>query len=300
MSFQIAKPQRDELLYSVMARGARYLGIVSRSDFHRGLFAHDWPTFFDLPIGLKRIAQSGSYGAADADEFVSELTLFPYFAHYASIYRGRAAKQIMYGDVGWPHRPLANWSEFAPHSSSLRFCASCLEEMIEEGGDAWWRRAHQLPSALTCPDHGEVLRLSNVATSNTRRRYIVASRELCAEESAHVVELSSPVVLSHLQWLSRESEIALNDLTEIHPDDRREGYLEALNDLGLLNRQGEAKLPAIAEAMDAHWGDMLDIWPRLRNAGRCDQGWLGALLMREDTSPPLHHLLLEGMLAAAP
>ena len=71
-----------------------------------------------------------------------------------------------------------------------------------------------------------------------------------------------------------------------------------LDRLSLLNRAAEAKLPALAMAMDQYWGNTLALWPRLMSNGRCAQKWLGTLLLGEHDSPPLHHLLLEGMLVA--
>lgn len=69
--------------------------------------------------------------------------------------------------------------------------------------------------------------------------------------------------------------------------------------LSLLNRKGEADLGKVAKAIDGYWGDSLDFWPGLRKDGRCEQRWLGALLWGEHRSPPLHHILLEGLLNAS-
>lgn len=89
----------------------------------------------------------------------------------------------------------------------------------------------------------------------------------------------------------------LDTRCDAHPDDRRIRYLAALKRLGLLNRVGEAKLGAVAKAMDGYWGRTLDLWPGLAGNGRCAQGWLGTLLLGGRDSPPLHHLLLDGMLS---
>jgi hypothetical protein len=204
----------------------------------------------------------------------------------------------MAGSGSWPHGTLGSWTAAAPPPDRLRFCASCCVEMAAGAAGLWWRRAHQLPSALVCPEHGEPLRESTVGRETRRRAYVAATYATCPAEARPVVTVDDPRVLGDLVHLARQSDLLLNGWDEVHPDDRREGYLQGLDQLRLVNRLGEAKLPALARAMDAYWGTTLDLWPRLREGGRCEQGWLGALLMREHRSPPLHHLLLEGMLAA--
>ncbi|MFX8335603.1 TniQ family protein, partial [Acinetobacter baumannii] len=39
----------------------------------------------------------------------------------------------------------------------LRFCTDCRLEMTTQVGETWWRRSHQLPGVLMCPDHGCLL-----------------------------------------------------------------------------------------------------------------------------------------------
>ena len=87
-----------------------------------------------------------------------------------------------------------------------------------------------------------------------------------------------PRVMNDLVVLARMSDTLLDQQCDTHPDDRREAYLVRLDRVGLLNRTAEAKLPALATAMDGYWGGTLEFWPRLTNNGRCTQKWLGALL----------------------
>lgn len=108
--------------------------------------------------------------------------------------------------------------------------------------------------------------------------------------------IDSGVARADLLALARAGDDLLDLSCDTHPDDRRELYLQRLGRLGMLNRLGEAKLPAVAGVMDARWSAVLGHWPGLARDGRCVQGWLGALLMGRHGSPPLHHLLLEGAL----
>ncbi len=292
----VTRVRRDEMLYSAMARISRYLGGRARSALQSALFGADMPVFDDMPVGLERIVASGAFGKIAAAEAVREWTLLPYYAHYASPAHARIVAGVMAGEGGWPHKVLGSWTSAAPPPDRMRFCLSCCDEMLEREGDLWWRRAHQLPSTLVCPDHKELLRLSMLDRDTRRRAYVAASQSVCPPDAPYVIDVGNPMIMSDLVVLARQSDGLLNDWDEFHPDDRREGYLEDLKRLDMLNRLGEANLPAIAGAMDGYWGCTLDLWPRLRRDGRCEQAWLSALLMREHQSPPLHHLLLEGLL----
>ena len=298
MSALVVGVRRDETLYSALARAGRLLGGPKRGALQAALFGADVPVFDDMPVGLDRIAASRVFGDVCVLEVVREWTLFPYYAHYAPPARARAVVGVMAGDGGWPHDVLASWTAATPPPDRFRFCVTCCSEMATVADGRWWRRVHQLPSALVCPDHAEVLRESTLDRKTRRRAYVAASHAICPVDAPCVVEVEDVRVLSDLVQLARQSDLLLNGWDEVHPDDRRTGYLDGLHRLGLVNRLGEANLPGLAVAMDGYWGSTLDLWPRLRNNGRCEQGWLHALLMREDRSPPLHHLLLEGLLGA--
>ncbi|QCB43627.1 hypothetical protein E5673_16475 [Sphingomonas sp. PAMC26645] len=294
----LTRPRADETLYSVMARASRYLGSPRPRLLHVALFGADLPVFDDLPVGLDRVTASGVFGSCDDGEATREWTLFPYYAHYAGPGLARVAARAMAGEGRRPQEILGGQWFTVPPPGRPRFCSACCAAMLARNDDLWWRRVHQLPSVMVCPDHGVPLRLSTLEPADRRKRYIAASPGICPPDTTPVFEGREPWVMATLLELARQSESVLNDCGATHPDDRREVYLQALDGLGLLNRIGEANLPGIAKAMDARWGGSLDLWPRLRRDGRCEQGWLATLLTGEHVGPPLHHLLLEGLLAA--
>lgn len=263
--------RRDETLYSGLARLSRYLGRQPRSALHAALLDTDISVFDDMPVGLERVVASGVAGSMTVGDVAGELTLFQYYAHYALPGSAYGAATAMMGEGRWPHEALGSWTSAAPPVECLRFCDICYEEMLGQHPDPWWRRSHQLPSVLVCPDHGVPLRSSTVDRDGRRRAYLAASRDTCPAEAPAVLEIDDPRVMADLLVLARQSEEVLNDRGEVDPDERREAYLQDLDQIDMLNRLGEAKLPAIARAMDAYWGSTLDLWPQLRRDGRCEQ-----------------------------
>lgn len=290
---QITRPRYDELLYSAFARVSAYLGSPPRARLHDAVIGADISIFDDLPVGIGRVVASGAFGPADVDGAIHEWTMFPYYAHFAGTARADAAIRAMKGEGVWPHQVLG-CQMAAPNR--LRFCATCRVDMLEQRPDAWWRRSHQMPSALVCPDHGEPLKESNVTRERRRGSYILPTDDECPVDALAVAIIDRGISVSDLLVLARSSDTLLDERVDVHPDDRREIYLQRLGRLGMLNRRGEAKLPAVAEAVNVRWGGVLGLWPGLARDGVCLQGWLGALLMGEHGSPPLHHLLLDGAL----
>lgn len=61
-------------------------------------------------------------------------------------------KQLSFGLVAGP------CAEFS--SGEIRFCDICMSEAETVYGGRYWRRVHQIPLVLVCPDHGCVLRKS--------------------------------------------------------------------------------------------------------------------------------------------
>jgi len=289
----VTRPRYDEMLYSAWARASAYLGSPPRARLHDALLGEDVSVFDDLPVGIGLTVRSGVFGPADVEGAISEWTLHPYHAHFAPIERTREAARRMEGFGQWPHEPLGCGTA-AP--ARLRFCGACRADMLDQHADAWWRRTHQLPSSLVCPDHGETLMESAVTRERRRSAYVAPTDEECPGNAPMVAVIDGGVARADLLALARAGDDLLDMSCDTHPDDRRELYLQRLGRLGMLNRLGEAKLPAVAGVMDARWSAVLGLWPGVARDGRCVQGWLGALLMGGHGSPPLHHLLLEGAL----
>ena len=289
--------RHDELLYSAMARISTYLGSPPRGRLHGALFDVEVPVFdSDLPVGLGAVVRSGLFGPADLQGAADEWTLFRYYTHYVAPARAKAVLSAMAGRGRWPFEPLGGPSPTLPPVDRLRFCLECREDMLERHSDLWWRRTHQLPSTMVCPDHGSALRLSSVTRERRRAGYEPSTLGVCPSDAPVQAGRQEPRVMRDLLVIARASDGLLDADGGEHPEDRRMRYLVGLDRLRFLNRAGEANLHGVARAMDGYWGTTLDVWPGLRSARQCEQRWLGELLLSARDSPPLHHLLLELML----
>lgn len=58
-------------------------------------------------------------------------------------------------------------------AGELRFCGICMSEAETAYGERYWRRVHQIPLVLVCPDHGCVLRKSTSIPAGLTRGLLV-------------------------------------------------------------------------------------------------------------------------------
>lgn len=280
-------PRPDETLYSVMARWGRYLGDPPRAHLERVVFGTKLKLYHDLPVGLGRLS-SGGWLDRDVDAAIGDLTLFRYYAAGVGGARRAAGRAAMLGDGPWPHGALGSWRPKALPAERLRFCPACFDEMLATDPDPWWRRIHQLPTVLLCPEHGHVLRESTVSRRRAGAVYVSSSRDVCLADAAPAVPSVTDAVAAQLFWLARRSQDLLDAEGEASEDDRPVHS----------DRMGKGdvagwKVPDRSAVIE-HWRPVLDLRPDWC-APLAGPRWLAAALNRGE-GPPLHRMLVEGYL----
>ena len=284
-------PRPDEPLYSVLARLTHCLGEPGRGELQRALLGADLPIYDDLPVGLGTLTDNG-WLSMGVDEALHRLTLFPYYAAFSASDTREAAKSAMAGPGPWPHQVIRSWHTDVSPVDRLRFCAACRIEMLTTAPDAWWRRVHQLPSVLVCPDHGEPLLLSTLSRRERRKGYFCASDVVCPPEAEPLIETPEERHSEGLLWLARLSQTLLRDCAKTAARVIVDDYRLTANKLGLDGRiERDAK--AISTIVMDRWGSVLDEWPALADPRL---GKVIAVAFRSGSVPPLVHLLLAGAL----
>lgn len=284
-------PRPDEMLYSILARLTHRLGGPSRSELHKPLLGDDLPIYDDLPVGLEALT-TGSWLGMSREEALLELTLFPYYASFAEPGRQADCRIAMAGGEPWPHQALGSWHTDVPPPDRLRFCASCRREMMQCEIDAWWRRVHQLPSVLVCPDHGEVLLQSGLSRRRRRKGYVGPSDEVCPSGAEPVSVIARGRHAEDVLWLARASQALLGTSAEqvarAFGESCRRTMIDRDLDVGVA-----ADVKVIVALVEDHWGPALAAWPGLAEPRL---GKAIAAALRSDPAPPLIHLLIAGAL----
>ena len=78
-----------------------------------------------------------------------------------------------------------------PPPVPLRVCAQCAARDCAAGGQPWWRRPHQLPGVLVCPEHAAVLRETGVERARTQGRSAFVPLTVDLTRGAPEVEIGS-------------------------------------------------------------------------------------------------------------
>lgn len=146
----LPKPYPDEVIGSVLARGARWLGL----SWGRLLFLSTGRSGssvpFLMPFALHRLAEC----TGTAPEYLLEQhTLFPYAAAFMSLPRRDELKARALADKDvcgldtLSHVVLV----CTPYR---RVCRCCIEDDLKLHGETYWRRSHLLPGVQICLTHG--------------------------------------------------------------------------------------------------------------------------------------------------
>ena len=295
----------NELLYSVLARYHLHMGMPHVSSTLESLFGNRKViAAFDLPGNLQALAERiPSERKLSAERMIDELTLYPYFSAFEPPKIQKVVRQAMIkGDVEGVYLRLGLAAFRIERLKKLRFCPDCADEMQVRYGELYWRRDHQLSSALVCARHGALLLESSVNfTSYSRHEFIAATKANCPIDALPVIciDASKQGVLKHLQRLSARSAELLTQppkcrtfagLTTLYRSQMLEsGFAKSVL---TMNQQ------ALEQEFRNFYGDALDVLPMVIGEGEFVNGWLATMVRKHrKANHPLYHLLLQDFFA---
>lgn len=294
----------DELLYSVLARYHQHTCARSELQTMEALFGRRLVvTNIALPGALDRLAERLPPGRGlHAERILDTLTPWPYYvAFQPPTMRADARARMCQGQVDGLHMELGLAAFRAGRVTRLRFCRACLEEMREHQGEAYWRRVHQLPSVLSCPDHGTALQQSDVRLSECSRYALVVPDDTnCPLTAPHLV--SDLSLLPVLQRLTEASAALLRGgRTARTPEGWVAFYRAWMESVGLALSPRRMNLINLGCGLRRHFGAVLSLFPGVMNGERFAGDWPEALVHHRPVARhPLLHLLLEDFLAQRP
>ena len=192
-----------ELLYSVLARYHRHMGAPSPIQSTEAVFGRRLiVASIDLPGYVQALSGRLPPGFGwTADRMIDELTLLPYYTGFQPEGVSRRARIAMKsGQTDGLFVRLGMAAFRVGRVTRLRFCPECLREMQARYGETYWRRDHQLPGVLVCPEHGCPLRASGVSTTAwSRHVFVPADRMACPWNAPALMSSRNERVLAGLQ-----------------------------------------------------------------------------------------------------
>jgi hypothetical protein len=292
----VPKLYRDELFYSMAARYHRHVGNVAFRDTSGELFGDRFmrPTFdlpSHLPAFLDRVPPERHLSV---ERLALEHTHLPYYTAYLPAERREEALRRMVAGGRSLHVSLGLNGFLVPAVSALRFCPSCLAEMTAEEGEWWWRRAHQLPGVLVCPDHGCSLRVSTVSLlSRDHHAFAAASPSTCRPDAPALLPNVSGESVERLRRVSEESARLLVSPGHFKTsDERKEFYRACLGQAGFL-KSTQIDVETLLGAFSSYWEEILGLLPGVgAGSDPASLEWLLLLCRKQQKSThPLLHVL---------
>jgi hypothetical protein len=175
----------DELLYSVLAHYHRHTAERSPKQTLNDLFGdRHVRAAVDLPGHLGALAERLPAGRDRTPERMAVgWTLYPYYLAFQpeTVVRDVLAAMVS-GPADGLHVRLGIAASVVPVPRNLRYCSRCHSEAEAHWGELYWRRSHQLPGVLVCPDHDVPLCDSGVCPGlGCQHEFLAATWETCLE-----------------------------------------------------------------------------------------------------------------------
>ena len=87
----------------------------------------------------------------------------------------------------------------------LKFCPECFDTEVEQYGEPYWHRSHQIPGMEICTKHSILLLDSTVLTDGHGIHYYALCRDCCSIDTTPQVEIES-AHLAHLLGIAADLE----------------------------------------------------------------------------------------------
>lgn len=150
----LPQPYPDEVIGSVLARGARLLGLSWARTLHLTSGRSPSSAPFLMPFALDRLAH---HMGIEPEVLLERHTLFPYAAGFMPLKRREAFKARALS-AGNDCRLDALAHVVLNRKPFRRVCPECIKEDLAIRGETYWRRSHLLPGVHICIWHRIALR----------------------------------------------------------------------------------------------------------------------------------------------
>lgn len=294
----------DESLYSVLARLRVHLGGLSSMQFQQWLHGRRrYRADFELMGGLDMLA-ANAFGASEKrlSKLIDEHTYLPYYLrHHEPAAAEYFRQSFTNGHVKDIHIRLGINTFSVGRVKRLRFCAACLLCMQNLYGEYYWRRAHNLPGSLVCPDHGLPLQFSSIdITVAGDYDFVPADSTTCLPNAFTQLDLPSEVLALAHQISLKSAEFLDATLHYKSYAEWRQTYYVQIQSLGLARAGNRIDINKLDVAVNRIFGD---IYPFLEDSLSDRRGcifpFLRMLRKHRSVFHPLNHALMQVFLENA-
>jgi len=284
-------PYQDEILYSVVARYHYYCGNKSFRDTLGELFGSRTiiPSLL-FPSRLGNFASRVScLDVISWEQYLEKNTMLPFYAPFMPNEKLEEIKASMKnGDGKGIHTKVGFVASSLCKTSGIKYCPVCVSKDIEDCGEPYFHRTHQLQGIFVCPKHSCLLK-EYPTTKNDFSR--IGFIRLKAENLDLTVNFESEELSKQLIRIAQ----AGNELGQIplkfNIDMVQKRYYSLLDHDGYVTPGGSIKQRQLSEKFRKYYGDTL--LEKLESRINWDPNWLQMITRKPKVAThPIRHLLL--------
>ncbi|WP_410512445.1 TnsD family Tn7-like transposition protein [Paenibacillus sp. BR2-3] len=286
-------PYPDELLYSVVAR----YHIRSNNSSPKWTLKDVYGTknviaTIDLPSHIGELSRRNIVKDISVDQWIDEHTFYPFYAPFMPRKRALLLRKLMEsGDGSGIHALVGITASTFDRDSKLHYCPSCYDEDVQQYGEPFWHRNHQLPGVWICPKHGAILhQITNPVSERYGLTVLPISRRMF--RSIPVLENISDNTFERLLAIAMDVQALLQMKEERELYNSKPLLLSCLSELGLLTAAERIRQQKLREQFISFFSyDLLDKLESIPKQD--DHTWLAsATRSMRYTVHPLRQILL--------
>ena len=294
-------PYPEELMYSICSRFHKRSGNIHEKSTIEDLFSSRSITASAfLPSGINAlIANMPPFADYTAEQFIFDHTLYLFYTAFLPQKQAEQVYKSMLSNDGKDIYVRSGMNASGiPQVKFFRFCKQCFESDMEEYGEPYFHRHHQVSGIECCLEHYTPLYNSSVLTSGGgKHRFEFPTTENCvANENTNVLNSIPKAVtekyIVHLKELASSILTLLNKRfvnKELHWFGEK--YTNALITKGLAYYSGRVKQDQWRDFfLQKYEHDVLSLFHSSLNG---EGDWLSMIVQKHRKSfHPIRHLLV--------
>lgn len=290
-------PYPDELLYSACARYHYYIGNIDYKDTLEELFGKRSiiPNFYMgcyLDYLCKQLGCKYS-----AEDLIWKHTIFPYYAPFLPDSRKKELIEEMKYDTGGAlYTKLGMVAGSICQKDGIYYCYECAKKDVEQYGETYIHREHQLQGILVCPHHGVYLQKYKIEQRDKSRLEFIRLNEKYLNNDNIACSMRDVKPTVH-QIAVLAYKLLQSDMNVIDKDKVSKAYKSFLAKRGLTSTNGRVRQQDLYTVfMKFYHKEILELMESSIDNDD-EYNWLRvATRSLKRTTHPIRHLLLMNFL----
>ncbi|WP_010170525.1 TnsD family Tn7-like transposition protein [Bacillus coahuilensis] len=286
---------KDELLYSVIARFHVHSGKLSFKATINELFGKStMRAVIDFPCNLNDLGDKLVFNRLNSEVFIKDHTMFPLYQPFLPVERANIIKsKLKSGENNNIHAQIGVTANRIPAKSYLEYCPTCYQEEIEQYGEPYWHRVHQVPGVLVCPHHGCLLRNSIVKLPlSSQHEYVAAFYAVDITDGNRGMTYEE--IFDKLFEIAKDLYWIINSDIPAQPINYyKEKYISALIHKNLATSTGRVKQKELVSSVKKFFSSKLLKILNCDIDSESENNWVHELVRKNRKAfHPLHHVLM--------